>query len=279
MDLETLKRLAEDPDLISGIYNYCDRWCARCAFTVRCLSYRADAEAAAEPGDGGPGEPDLAADLTESLTHATALLEEIAEEEGIDLTTLPEEPEEAEEPEAPEEAVGSVDLEEVERFVRGALDYAQEVDAWFGKNRVALEEKAEALTRAARADLPGTDPAKDGLEIRDALEVIRWYQHFIYFKLARAVTGLAEEPDPVGATPASDDATYDSNGSAKVALIAMDRSLDAWTSIRKHFDELEDSTLDSLARLARLRDDAETRFPRARAFQRPGFDTEGGANR
>ena len=32
-----LKQLAGDPNLISGIYNYCDRWCERCAFALRCL--------------------------------------------------------------------------------------------------------------------------------------------------------------------------------------------------------------------------------------------------
>jgi hypothetical protein len=92
---------------------------------------------------------------------------------------------------------------------------------------------------------------------------------------------VAEEPDPAGASPpasgtandTANHAAYDADGSAKVALIAMDRSIEAWTRIREHFEELEDATLDSLARLARLRDEAETRFPRARAFERPGFDT------
>src|SRR5262245_58416083 len=31
--------LAKDPNFISGIYNYCDRWCERCAFTSRCFLY------------------------------------------------------------------------------------------------------------------------------------------------------------------------------------------------------------------------------------------------
>ena len=43
-----LKQLAGDPNLISGIYNYCDRWCERCAFALRCLlsaTGQADAQA------------------------------------------------------------------------------------------------------------------------------------------------------------------------------------------------------------------------------------------
>lgn len=30
--------LAEDPRFISGIYNFCDRWCERCSLAHRCLT-------------------------------------------------------------------------------------------------------------------------------------------------------------------------------------------------------------------------------------------------
>ena len=39
MRRRTLTELASNPDLISGIYNYCDRWCERCPLTTRCLVY------------------------------------------------------------------------------------------------------------------------------------------------------------------------------------------------------------------------------------------------
>jgi len=39
MDKERLKKLADNPNNIQGIYNYCDRWCERCTFTSRCLNY------------------------------------------------------------------------------------------------------------------------------------------------------------------------------------------------------------------------------------------------
>src|SRR5437867_1062460 len=34
-----LLELAANPDFISGIYNYCDRWCERCQFASRCFLY------------------------------------------------------------------------------------------------------------------------------------------------------------------------------------------------------------------------------------------------
>jgi len=39
MRRRSLTELASNPDLISGIYNYCDRWCERCPLTSRCLVY------------------------------------------------------------------------------------------------------------------------------------------------------------------------------------------------------------------------------------------------
>ena len=44
MRRRTLTDLANNPDLISGIYNYCDRWCERCPLTSRCLVYAAEQE-------------------------------------------------------------------------------------------------------------------------------------------------------------------------------------------------------------------------------------------
>jgi hypothetical protein len=65
----------------------------------------------------------------------------------------------------------------------------------------------------------------------------------------------------------------DSDGSAKVALIAIDRSIAAWGAMRNHFPEQEDTILDLLVHLDRLRRKIEKTFPDARAFVRPGFDT------
>jgi hypothetical protein len=39
MDTNELKRVTQNPNFITGIYNYCDRWCERCAFTSRCLNF------------------------------------------------------------------------------------------------------------------------------------------------------------------------------------------------------------------------------------------------
>lgn len=97
------------------------------------------------------------------------------------------------------------------------------------------------------------------------------YQHQIYVKLIRALSGLkdlgAEEDDEGRAFQQSD-----ADGSANVALIGIDRSIAAWARLREHFPDDRDRILDTLVLLDRLRRDVETILPNARHFKRVGFD-------
>lgn len=64
----------------------------------------------------------------------------------------------------------------------------------------------------------------------------------------------------------------DSNGSAKVALIGIDRSIGAWGEMRNYLPDKDDRILTILLHLDRLRRKVEQFFPEAREFVRPGFD-------
>jgi hypothetical protein len=64
----------------------------------------------------------------------------------------------------------------------------------------------------------------------------------------------------------------DSDGSAKIALIAIDRSLSAWRVMRSSVSEKAESIRPMLVELERLRCDVEQIFPHARDFIRPVFD-------
>ena len=65
----------------------------------------------------------------------------------------------------------------------------------------------------------------------------------------------------------------DANGTAKIALIAIDRSLAAWSILYAEYTAQEDKTLSILLHLDRLRRSIEVVFPSALAFIRPGFDS------
>jgi hypothetical protein len=64
----------------------------------------------------------------------------------------------------------------------------------------------------------------------------------------------------------------DSDGSAKVALIAIDRSMAAWGHMHSYFSSHRDQILSIIKHLDSLRQRVEQVFPEARNFVRPGFD-------
>jgi hypothetical protein len=94
-------------------------------------------------------------------------------------------------------------------------------------------------------------------------EIVAWHHTLIASKVFRALFSAALGADDP--SPASD-----ALASAKVALIGIDRSLDALTVLPLDGDDPRLPFLRAL--LVRLRRDLERRFPTARAFVRPGFD-------
>ena len=263
MDKEQLKKLAKDPRFISGIYNYCDRWCERCEFTSRCMNYALD------ENEGGSSESEdinnkAFWDKLHGIFQVTfEMLEETADEMGIDLDALDDEEFEKQQ-------------EQVDRFVKSrpytkaAFSYTETVKNWFDSNRVLLGNKAEELLSLAQAQIPGVRPDEEALKIQDCLEVVRWYQHQIYVKLCRAASGTIR-----GELEDSEYAPEDANGSAKVAIIGIERSIAAWAGLLNHFPDNEQSILSILVMLKGLLRQVDSAFPDARAFLRPGFDTAG----
>ena len=64
----------------------------------------------------------------------------------------------------------------------------------------------------------------------------------------------------------------DADGSAKIALIGIDRSSSAWRILQSSLPEKAESTVQMLLELERFRRATEQNFPNAREFIRPGFD-------
>lgn len=261
MDKEYIKKLAENPNFIPGIYNYCDRWCERCVFTSRCMTY-----ALSENEVDNPESQDITNqafwDKLHNIFEVTLeMVKETAEEMGIDLNAIDHE-EFAEQ----EEQVHKIVKDQP--YTKAAFAYVEMVNKWFKSNKDLLEEKGDELQTLALAQIPGSRPDKDALKIRDCLEVIRWYQHQIYVKLCRAASGLIR-----GELESIEYAPEDANGSAKVAIIGIERSIAAWGGLLNQFPQQEHSILDLLVNLKRLLRQVESVFPDARSFVRLGFDT------
>jgi len=283
MRSDDLRELAGNPDFISGIYNYCDRWCERCQFTSRCFLY------ATEQADPDLDDPEVR-DITnekfwrklQSIFRSTAeMIEEWAAETGVDLNAIDVSEEMAEHEREEEEA------EQSELSQRAQL-YITSVNNWFRDEFKSEENVHDDMQQESRTD-------DEDVTIQDASAVIRWYQFFIAVKLMRALTGgsgddedLVDEDDlsmdflADYETADDEDVDYDevmartarmdANGSAKVALVAMDRSIAAWRSLQISLPEKSETIKPMLIELSGLRGSVEARFPRARDFIRPGLD-------
>jgi hypothetical protein len=149
-------------------------------------------------------------------------------------------------------------------LAKAGTKYIKMVNQWFKKGEVVLRDKEEEIL--AQVKLGVTGVKEEVASLTDVVEIIRWYQHQIYVKLMRGL----DVDDEDEATPGY---PKDSDGSVKVALIAMDRSIAAWLRLKEFFPDKTDSILTMLVHLDRLRRAAEKEFPNARKFVRPGFDT------
>lgn len=258
MRTKDLIDLAADPNLISGIYNYCDRWCERCPFSSRCLVYLTERE----DDDGDPANRDITnaafwKKLASIFEQTQEMLTTWAEENGVRLD--------------PEEIASAAKQNETSRaeamehpLSKSAQAYAKSVSEWFEKIPSDLD---------VISDTPGDSETTESEDLDDELDaegVIRWYQFFIAAKIARGLIARVHEEEYE-----ADVNSLDSDGSVKVALIAIDRSISAWKVMGYLHVERADSIRAFLIDLERLRLSTEKKFPRARQFIRPGFDEVG----
>jgi len=266
MDKETLKKLAENPEHIPGIYNYCDRWCERCTMTSKCLTFATESHE--ENLRSAHMDPDMIdmenvefwKGIEDSLRLTFELIQDFAEREGIDLNDLDNTEYEQ------HEAILEQHAKNHDCTIQ-AKQYAKIVNEWFNSSEDIFNDKADELNRKIEMNIPESHPLEEADQLKDMTNIIRWYQHQIYVKLMRAVTGrVDDEANPDNEFP------LDSDGSAKVALIGIDRSISAWANLQKFLPEASDIILDYLVLLERLRRKTEKSFPNARAFIRPGFD-------
>src|SRR2546421_11615824 len=229
MNKTHLADLTENPAFISGIYNYCDRWCERCPFTSRCLLYATEQ---ADPEVNDPETRDITNEkfwrkLHDIFTETATMISEWAAEAGVDLDSVDVTEEMAEH----EREMEAAEQDELSKMAR---HYATTVENWFRDEFVTEENVHHDVTS-------GSNPVSEDLTVRDAAEIVQWYQFFIAVKLFRALSrpsSMDEESDDqddlsadfLSAEEADEFVDYDdvisrsermdSNGSAKVALVA-----------------------------------------------------------
>ena len=125
-------------------------------------------------------------------------------------------------------------------------------------------KKNDALF-ALKEDIVRLTGEKQLVTYIDAVEVIRWYSLFISIKIHRAHLPPLDVDD-------EEIERYDKNGSARIAMIGISRSIEAFSVLYNYFPELEDDILNFLADLTRIEKIMKKSFPDAMNFIRPGFD-------
>jgi len=247
MNRGRLKELAADERFIAGIYNYCDRRCERCPQTLRCLNFSLSEEEFSDPETHDIRNAAFWRKLSEILGETLELLRETGKKWGIELETL--------DSVRDTESIGAQD-EAAENHVicRAAQSYNKIVEDWF-KEREMFSFGIPSVVN-------------EGVDVEEAFEVIRWYPYFIAAKVIRAIRGKKEEEEA-----RCDEFASDADGSAKIALIGIDRSIGAWAVIPRYNRLHTESVFEIISLLDLLRQAVEETFPRARSFIRPGFDS------
>jgi hypothetical protein len=235
--------LYSEENRIPGIYNFCDRWCERCDFTARCEVYAREQAYNLEDSIDPMGEALKV--VAESFAEAKEMLIEHAEEMGIDLDEAMNDPE------------GEADIERARHNTESqpAVEFAKS----YALETRHILEKAEEWAGDSEEDP----------QIPEALEVLRYYLFSVAVKVHscyHAVLDIDGYEDPA---ELSNTQSY-ANGSAKVTLILIERSISSWNYLR---NENNDLLLDPIIeRLETIKQMLEEKFPNAREFIRPGFD-------
>jgi hypothetical protein len=215
---------------IVGVFNYCDSWCEKCAFTSRCRVFADRAE--------------MEARMDRSYTAI------------VDAPPLPQEVE----PPPPRW------MQELIAEMNEACANPPSAEEWerirprIPPDHVAVTQRAEQYGFSVHEWLN----RRDSMPTDDAGDAIAWFQFLISAKTQRALTVWPDE-DP-GISPS------DADGSAKVALIGIERSHAAWLALVEHGVVSASEAAPFIADLVWLGEALERLRPRARAFVRPAFD-------
>jgi hypothetical protein len=224
--------VTQDPALIKGIYDTCDQWCMYCEQKSRCLAYRCSPELE-------NGKTNVYRSLSDRMTAGMMFVKRLSDAEGrptpeIDAI-LSNDP-------AQQQSVFDVD-DPLERMGRRYMKLAQ---------AYLISRPDYPFDMKWRASGP------------TPFEVFAWFHALVPAKIYRAVISARQAAR--GVPNRLDDALR----SAKVALIGIDRSVEALTTL---MTEDEDPRLELLrAQLRRLRRELDSRFPNAKHIVRIGLD-------
>lgn len=237
------RAMNENESFISGIFNYCDRWCERCEFTERCRVFADERSHALDDSDDPMG--DALRIVSESFAEAKEMLIEKAEEMGIDL----------------DEAMNDPEIEEWMQRSRETVDSEE-------ASKLAWQYSLETRSLLENPETWVGDADEDPM-IAHTLEVLGYYLFSVGVKVKSSFNAALDDDGYYDREQIADTQSY-ANGTAKATLIIVERSILGWMYLLN--EQNAEIVRPVIERLEKIRDLLETKFPNAREFIRPGFD-------
>jgi hypothetical protein len=240
----------EHKSYIAGIYNYCDRWCEKCKFTTHCLLFTNESKIVTQE-ILKPGE---SLDIDKIFdTNFDNYLDEM-EDDILKNSSDDEKP-----------LYG--DLEEDLEINRQPL--SKLADEFFIDSHLLIKSLDERYNFYALSNKRNIDEQFNMLF--EDYERFVWFHSFIVAKIKRAVSGKIEifkddDKDMINIRE------YDMNGSAKITVIALRKTIKALNKLFEKMPEYKNDISNLLVLAGKLLNMVESEFPGYNNFIRPGFD-------
>ena len=260
---------------ISGVYNYCDRWCEKCRFSDRCRVYdseRAMMERHEILGED-PADPEIMLqDVSTTFEHTIDLLRKMADEMGVDLDSAP----------PPSRSRKKRDNSSKHPLLRRTDHWMDRIEPLLDTVRQEVPQLGEELANSLFREDDEQKVEERGQEIlesvgavRDAYELLCRYRYFIVIKLTRALRALSEADSEMRRdTEMAEYSLDDARGTAKLLDESIGKIVRALWAIAEFHRPWFDTAVPLAAAGESIRQQLAETFPDFHKFHRPGFDDE-----
>jgi hypothetical protein len=261
-----------ESDFIPGIFNYCDAWCEHCIYTHRCRSFASqklinrEIEADERRMKSNEESKNFWDQVNTAIEEAVELIDEViplVKGNEFPLFGQNEDDEEAEE--AIKDYAEKREKAKNHNLTKVASKYEKAVHSWFEGRKDTLIV-FDPDTPSLNFNYPGIVDELELIKLSDLGHVINWYHIQICVKVKRALTSYYEEQEDGNMF---DGFPKDSDGSAMVALLGIDRSIGAWNFLRGKLISENESIKLMIRMLLWLRMEMEKEFPNAKDFEWP----------
>lgn len=240
---------------IAGIYNYCDRWCDRCAMSDHCSLFAQETRLKERHLARGENPNDMDVMIKDVQKNLRKTMRLISEKANVDSAELDE------------------GLESVEKELRIDREYCAGHPLHVKAFLLARESHGflETLAREIQSEHFLGSAEEPLMQIQDCFEVLSWYHMQQAVKIDRSLRSLRHtegmaDPEELHAI------LHDANGSAKVAYLGLVRMLDALTRLHQWNSSWNSRLMPLIQGVYDVLEGVDTEFPGHKTFRRPGFD-------